>query len=196
MEKKFKACFLRKLFTGSEKWSMENCFVKDQFFVKKFTFWAKAFFKLAEKFQKCYQNCILHAQWSFFWFLKYFKFLIFFGLEGAKTFWLFVTSLFGTVVKIFFYVPTKTLWGKWIVSKKECLLIFFGVWAEVFRTIGAIFRGMDFKSEICMSRIKFRGEVFFGNTLSSDTLEFWAEFFQGFGEKKHKQCCQNCILRV
>ena len=156
--------------------------------------------KLFSNWRKNFKNVIKTAfympsgAFSDFW--NNLNFWFFFGLEGAKTFWFFVTSLFGTVVKIFFYVPTKTFWGKWIVSKKECLLIFFGVWAEVFRTIGAIFRGMDFKSEICMSRIKFRGEVFFGNTSSSDTLEFWAEFFQGFGEKKHKQCCQNCILRV
>ena len=125
LEKKFKACFLRKLFTGSEEWSMENCFVKDQFFVKKFTFWAKVFFKLAEKFQKCYQNCILHAQWIFFWFLKNFKFLIFFWSRGRENVSAFCYEAFRHGCQNFFLRAYKTFLRKMNCFEKRVFTYFF-----------------------------------------------------------------------
>ena len=110
----------------------------------------------------------------------------FFSGFWAKTFRFFVSSLFGMVVKTLFYVSRKLSEENELFRKKRVFCFFFGFLAGVFRIFGAIFRGMDFKSAFCMSIRKFRGEVFFGITLSADTFEFWAQIFQGFGEKNIK----------
>ena len=129
--------------------------LKTDFLVKKFKFRAKTFFIMAEKIQKFYQNCILYNQ---------------------KSFYRLLSKLYSTCLGNFL--------RKMNCFEKIVFLFLFGVWAEVFRVFGAIFRGMDFKSAFCMSRKKFWGEVFFGITLSADTFQLWAQFFQGFGEKK------------
>ena len=150
---------------------------------------------MVEKFQKCYQYCFLHVQRSFFRFLKNYKFLFSFRIVGENVS-AFCLETFRHGCQNFIPRVWENVLRKMNCFEKKVFSYFFGIWAEIFRVFGAIFRGMVFKSAFRMSRINFRGEVFIGITVSAETFEFFPQFFQGFCEKKHKQFCQNCILIV
>ena len=126
LEKKSAACFLKKRFTCPEEQPEEIFFVKNRFFWRKFQSLNQNFFLMAVKFQKCYQTAFYMPRGVFCDFWKTISFCFLSGF-WAKTFQLFVSRLFGMVVKNLFLVSRKTCWGKCIVSKKRVLIFFWSL---------------------------------------------------------------------
>ena len=184
--------FFKKAFSMSRENIRRKLLGWRPFFSKDLKFWAKFFSYLRKKFRSFINTAFYISRGAFsdFWKFKFFS-----GF-WTKTFRLFVSNLFGMVVKTLFHVSGKTFWGKWTGSKKKCFRIFFCSLSGCVSDFWFYFSRHGFQKCILHVQNKISRRSLCRITLFAETFEFFSQFFSGFRWKKHKQCCQNCGLRV
>ena len=122
------------------------------------------------------------------------KFIIFSGF-WATTFRLFVSNLFGMVVKTLIHVSGKTFWGESISSKKSGFVFFCSMSGSV-SDFWCYFLRHGFQKYILHVMKKISRRSLRWNFIICWNFWVFFSFFSGFRWKKRNQCCQNCNLRV
>ena len=116
--------FFKKAFHMSREMIRGKLFCWRPIFLKISKSWFNIFSYLRKNFRSVMNTAFYMPRGAFsdFW-----KKNNFFSSFWAKTFQLFVSRLFGMVVKNLFLVSRKTCWGKCIVSKKRVLIFFWSL---------------------------------------------------------------------
>ena len=171
--------FFKKAFSMSREKIRRKLLCWRPFFSKDLKFWAKFFSYLRKNFRSVINTAFYMSRGAFSDFWKF----NFFPVSGLKRFGFLSRTFSAWLPKRYSTCLGKLFEENELVRKKNVFVFFFAVWAEVFRIFGAIFRGMDFKSAFCMSKVKFRGEVFVELHYLLKLLSFFLNFFRVSVEK-------------